>query len=143
MTTREPPRLALALLDWLVPDSGEMAGDLIEAYEQRPSPWWVWREVLAAIAFAWRNPAEDIRPLRLVDLQPAEAIERTRRFDRREKPVSPTASPLAGISGLTTAVLALLMTLVMPSAWWLFGASLLAGAALGLFMIARRRSRVG
>jgi len=34
------------------------------------------------------------------------------------------------------------MTLVVPSAWWLFGASLLAGAVLGLFMIARR-SRVG
>ncbi len=142
MTKSGPPWLALALLEWLVPDSSAIAGDLIERYEQRPSRRRVWREVVAAIVFAWGNPADDIRPLRLVDLQPADAIERTRQFDRRDKPLNPTASPLAGIGGLTAAVLALLMTLVVPSAWWLFGASLLAGAVLGLFMIARR-SRVG
>ena len=44
MTTREPPRLALALLERFAPDGHFLAGDLIEEYRRRPSRWRVWRE---------------------------------------------------------------------------------------------------
>jgi hypothetical protein len=141
MIKRDPPRLPLALLKWLAPDSDALAGDLIEAYELNPSRWRLWREVLGAIAFARRGRADDIRPLRLTDLQPADAIERSRRFALRLKPVSLRASPLAGTGGLPVPLLALLMTLVMPGAWWLFGAAVLSGIALGAAMIALHRSR--
>src|SRR5262245_58912216 len=122
MTRRTPPRLAVALLERFVPDSAHLAGDLVEQYDRRPSRWRVWREVLAAIAIAWLQKPDEIRPLRLVDLQPSDAIDRTRRFHRMT-PVSLNASPLAGTGGLTTAVLALVTTLVMPAAWWLIGIS--------------------
>jgi hypothetical protein len=135
--------MALALLERVVPDSAHLAGDLHEAYARRPSRWRVWREVLAAIAIAWLQRSDEIRPLRLVDLQPSDAIERTRRFDRRITPVSPTASPLAGIGGLTTAVLALVTTLVMPAAWWLIGLSILGGVALGVVLILDHRDDIG
>jgi hypothetical protein len=143
MRLREPPRLALALLERVVPDSAHLAGDLHEEYERRPSRWRVWREVLAAIAIAWLQRSDDIRPLRLVDLQPADAIERTRRLDRRITPVSLNASPLAGVGGLTTVVLALVATLVMPAAWWLIGISILGGVALGVAMILDHRDNIG
>jgi len=79
MTIRRPPRLALALLERLVPGSALLAGDLTEEYGRRPSRWRVWREVIAAIAIAWFARPDEIRPLRLVDLQPSDAIERTSR----------------------------------------------------------------
>jgi hypothetical protein len=143
MTTREPPRLALALLERLVPDSAFLAGDLIEEYQRRQSRCWLWWEVLAAIAIAWCKRPDEIRPLRLVDLQPADAVERTRRIGLRFEPVNVTASPLHGIGGLGIAALALLMTLVMPAAWWLLLGSMLAGVVLGVVMIATHRSRLG
>ena len=99
--------------------------------------------MLAAIAIAWSNRPDEIRPLRLVDRQPDEAVERTRRIGRRVEPVNLTASPLDGIGGLGIAALVLLMTLVMPAAWWLLLGSMLAGIVLGLVMVATRRSRIG
>jgi sterol desaturase/sphingolipid hydroxylase (fatty acid hydroxylase superfamily) len=120
-----------------------MAGDLLEEYERRPSRWRVWREVLAAIAIARFERTDDIRPLRLVDLQPSDAIERTRRIRRHLKSVNLAASPLDGIGGLGLAVLLLLMTLVMPAAWWLFVVAVFAGTVLGVVMIAVHRRRNG
>ncbi len=143
MTTREPPRRALALLERLVPDSAFLAGDLTEEYQRRQSRCWLWWEVLGAIAIAWCHRLDDIRPLRLVDLQPADAVERTRRMGLRFEPVNLTASPLNGIGGLGIAALALLTTLVMPAAWWLLLGSLLGGVGLGVVMIAAHRGRIG
>jgi hypothetical protein len=143
MTTRHPPRLALALLERLVPDSAYLAGDLTEEYQRRFSRCRLWWEVLAAIAIAWSNRPDEIRPLRLVDRQPDDAVERTRRIGRRFEPVNLTASPLYGIGGLGIAVLVLLMTLAMPAGWWLLLGSMLAGIVLGLVMVARHRSRIG
>lgn len=143
MTTREPPRLALALLERLVPDGAFLAGDLTEEYQRRPSRIWLWWQVLGAIAIAWWHRPDEIRPLRLVDLQPGDAVERTRRMGLRFDPVNVAASPLNGIGGLSIATLALVMTLVAPAAWWLFLASVLAGAVLGVSLIATHRSRTG
>jgi sterol desaturase/sphingolipid hydroxylase (fatty acid hydroxylase superfamily) len=134
--TRRPPRFALALLEQLVPGSAPIAGDLIEEYERQPSRGRVWREVLAAIAIAWFERTDEIRPLRLVDLQPADAIERTRRIGRHLTSVNLTASPLDGIGGLGLAVLVLLMTVVVPAAWWLVAVAIFAGTVLGIVMIA-------
>jgi len=143
MTRRQPPRFALALLERLVPGSTCMAGDLIERYEQRASRWGIWGEVLAAIAIEWVHRTDEIRPLRLVDLQPADAIERTRRFGRRGSTINLTGSPVYGIGGLGIAILLPLMTLVMPAAWGLFIASIVVGILLGVVMISMRRKRLG
>ena len=139
--TPRPPRLALALLDRYVPDSEPLAGDLLEEFERRPSAVWFWVQVLAAIAAGWRTRTDEIRPLRLVDLQPADALERTRRLSLRFPAVAPGASH-AGVGGLGLAVLAGLVTLVLPAAWWLLAASVLAGCALGVVMIVRSRGGI-
>lgn len=141
MTTRQPPRLAVMLLERVTPGSA-LAGDLIEEYAYRPSRWRVWREVIAAITIAWFERPDEIRPLRLVDLQPCDAIERSRQVLERAEPVNLIASPLYGISGLGMAVLLLVMTLVAPTAWWVLIASMVAGILLGIAMIAVHRSPV-
>jgi hypothetical protein len=40
-------------------------------------------------------------------------------------------------------VLSVIVTAVAPGAWWVLGASMLAGIALGVVMIAMRRHKAG
>lgn len=49
MSTRQPPRPAIALLEHCLQDSEPLAGDLLEASHDR-SRAWLWRQVLFAIA---------------------------------------------------------------------------------------------
>jgi hypothetical protein len=49
MRTRRPSRLALAVLDGLVPDNAPLKGDLLEEFEARRSQWWLWRQVVGAV----------------------------------------------------------------------------------------------
>lgn len=135
---RPTPRLALALLERFVPDSEPLAGDLIEEFERRQSVLWFWWQVLGAVAAAWFAGDAEIRPLRLVDLQPVEALERTRRWCLRFRPVNLSASPVAGVGGLGLVVLASLLTVDMPAAWFVLLASAVAGGALGVLAIAMR-----
>jgi hypothetical protein len=139
MTSHEPPRLPLALLERLVPDSSVLAGDLVEEYRHRRSPWWLWWQVLGAIAIAGFTRPDPIRPLRLVPQPPDEVLERAHRMALHFEPINVTGSPLKGIGGLGIASLALLTTAVKPAAWWLFLASIPAGLVLGVVMIAARR----
>lgn len=88
---------------------------------------------------SWFTRSDEIRPLRLVDLQPTEAVERSRRMSLRFAPVNLTASPVYGVGGLGLLVLALLVTFIMPGAWWVLLASILAGVVLGIAMIATHR----
>jgi hypothetical protein len=59
MTSRQPPRVALGLLEHLVADNEPLIGDLIEGCAERSHAWF-WRQVLfvviaRTIAHAWTN----------------------------------------------------------------------------------------
>ena len=138
MTAPRAPRLALALLERFVPDSEPLVGDLVEEFEARPSTTWFWSQVLAAIAIAWWVRDGEIRPLRLVELQPADAIERSRQLSLRFPPVN--LSPMAGVGGPGLVMLVCFVTRVMPNAWWPLLASAVAGVVLGAVIIAARQS---
>jgi hypothetical protein len=138
MTRRHAPRLALALLERLVPDSEPLAGDLVEDFEQRKSTVWFWLQVLAAVATASFARQIEIRPLRLVHLQPADALERSRRMNLRFRSVNLSGSPVSGVGGLALVICASLVTVVVPGAWWLLLASVLAGVMLAIVTIAMR-----
>ncbi len=133
-------RLAFVLLERVLPDGAPLAGDLIEEFERRQSRLWLWWQVLAAIATACRRRPSDIRPLRLVDLQPTEAAERSRRMNLRVRRINLSASPLPGVGGLGLVALAFLVTAVLPGVWWALLASAIAGASIGLVVLARRRA---
>ena len=141
MTTRRPPRLALALLDRFAPDRAALAGDLVEEFGRRRSRVWFWWQVLAAIATAHAERPVEIRPLRLVDLQPVDALERSRKLNLRFRPVNLSASPVPGIGGLGLVVLALLMSTVAPGAWGWLLASAVAGGVVGIAVGVFRRKR--
>jgi len=137
VTHRDPPPLALTLLEHFVPDDDPLVGDLIEEFSGGRSRRWFWWQVFAAIA-ASRKRADDIRPLKLVDLQPADALERSRRTGLRVRPVNLAASPLRDAGGLGLVALAFLLTIEQPAAWWALLAAMLAGTLIGILMIARR-----
>ncbi|HTL45912.1 MAG TPA: hypothetical protein VL262_16360 [Vicinamibacterales bacterium] len=79
MRRRKSATFALAVLQHFVPDSEALAGDLMEEYGRGRSGGWLWCQVLAAVFAARRGRDDEIRPLKLVESQPADAIERTRR----------------------------------------------------------------
>jgi hypothetical protein len=138
MSPRHSPRLGLVLLRWFVADSA-LAGDLLEEYEGGRSRPWFYLQVFAAVWAEFRTTPAVIRPLQLVDLQPTEAIERSKRMTLRFPPVNLTATPVYGAGGLGLVMLSLLMTLVVPTVWLALAASMLAGVALGVVMILRHR----
>lgn len=137
MTRRHAPRTPIALLEWLVPESSPLAGDLVEEFHRRQSVVWLWWQVLVAIAALFLEQPAEIRPLRLVDQQPMDALERTGQWNRRFRNVNLSASPIPGVGGLGLLVLCALVTLVMPGAWWGLAGSTIAGILLGIALIAR------
>jgi hypothetical protein len=139
MTRRPTPRLALWLLERLVPDAEPLAGDLAEEYVGGRSRWWVWRQVIGAIATALTGPAGDIRPIRLLDAQPLDAMRRTLAFHRRERVVSLNATPTTQFGGLSAVVLGGILTATAPFMWALLAMALAAGTVFGVALIARDR----
>jgi hypothetical protein len=133
-----PPRLALALLNRFVPDDEPLTGDLIEEFAAGRSRAWFWRQTIAAVALTAFQRSDEVRPLRLVDGAAARVVSTA--TTARRKPVNITASPVAGIGGFTIVVLVVLMTIVMPQAWWLVGAAIAAGVVFGVVLIAIRRT---
>jgi uncharacterized protein (TIGR03435 family) len=132
-------RLAIALLEWLVPDSDALAGDLLEEFARRRSLTWLWSQVLAASAHALLHRSDEIRPLKLVDLQPTDAIERSRRLSLQSMQATVTPSPLRGAGGITLAVVVTVLVEVASQLWWIVLASIVAGTVLGLLLIRRHR----
>ncbi len=143
MTPRHPPRLALAVLERLLPDSSPLAGDLTEEFDRGRSRAWFWWQILATLGCAAFRRSDEIRPLRLVDLQPVEAQQRSRRMILRFEPVNLTGTTLPGIGGISVVALAVLVTVLAPVLWLALVGSMLAGVALGILIIVRERRRIG
>lgn len=142
MTAPRVPRLAITLLERFGPDREALVGDLIEEFERRQSRAWLWWQVLAAIAATSLEPAVEIRPLRLVDLQPVDAAERARRLLLRPREINLTGTAVSGVGGISLLVFCALVTIVAPGIWLGVLASILAGILFGLALI-RRRDRPG
>lgn len=142
MTDQQPPRVGLLLLEYFVPDSEPLAGDLVEEFRRRPSRAWFWWQVIAALSMTHVTASDEIRPLQLVDLPPCDVLERSRQRNLRFRPVNLTASPLQGVGGLGLVALLLLMTVVVPAVWWVMLASTLGGLALGIILVVKNRKEL-
>lgn len=135
---RRAPRLALELVKRFVPDSEALAGDLVEEFATGRSYAWLWWQVLGAVFATWRDRPVEIRPLRLVDVQPADAVERSWQVALRRRRVNLSASPLPDIGGLGLVLMGFLVTVVTPGAWWALVAAAVGGVLTGVVLIAVR-----
>ena len=137
-------RLAIRLLESLRPDCEALAGDLLEEAAQGRSHLWLGYQVLAAVLDGWavRSATREIRPLRLVEHQPLDAIERLQRWASRSDAVNLSASPIASVGGLGLLILAVLVSLTAPAFWCVVVVSVL-GSVIGAarFLAPRRDLR--
>jgi predicted lysophospholipase L1 biosynthesis ABC-type transport system permease subunit len=138
MTHRAPPTRPLALLERFVSDSDPLAGDLLEEFRQRQSSAWLWLQALAAIAIHLLTRSHTIRPLRLLETQPPDAVERSQRLYHRDRSINLGASPLSSVGGLGLVSLAALLTRVAPHAWLVLLVGAIAGLSSGIVIIATR-----
>jgi hypothetical protein len=144
MTTRRPPRLAVALLTRHVPDSEALLGDLTEEFQAGRSSLWFWRQVLGAMAVSAMNRPREVRPLRLVDEADRSLPLKARLAprDRELRPINLSASPLGIVGGLGLLTMGVLIAIVLPEAWVFFAIAAAFGLALGLVLVAISRRRV-
>ncbi len=141
MMTRRPPRLAMRLLDYFLPDNEPLTGDLLEEFERRQSRCWFWRQALAAILSTSRVRFTDARaPLGLIERDVPAALPRSMFPLRRD--VNLTASPIHGVGGLGLLALAFLVSVATPGAWLIMVAIVLSGSLLGV-VLAVIRHRAG
>jgi hypothetical protein len=139
MSDRSLPRV-LALLERILSDDGPLVGDLLEEFERRRSYPWLWWQVLGAlVARAFARPP-DIRPLRLVDDQPVDAMVRTHRLRMRCRPVNLSASPISDVGGIGLLLLIAHVSVTVPGAWVGLLAAMIGGVGLG-FVLVRLRIR--
>jgi len=145
MTTRRPPRLAVALLTRHVPDSEALLGDLTEEYQGGRSRLWFWRQVFGAVAVAAMNRPREVRPLRLVDEADRSLPLKARLAprDRELRPINLSASPLGIVGGLGLLAMGVLIAMVLPEAWIFFTIAAAFGLVLGFVLVAisKRRAR--
>jgi hypothetical protein len=141
MTSLQPPRLAVALLNRLVPENEPLAGDVLEEFRARRSRLWLWRQVLVAVACAALSRKREVRPLRLVGVDAA--AHRDGRSPQRTRVVnlSATPAPSLGVGGLGLVMLGILVTQVRPAAWALLAAGAAGGILLAVAIIIARRRR--
>lgn len=133
--TPHPPRFALALLNWLVPENNPLIGDLVEEFERRRSRVWFWRQAIVAIAASRLAPRRETTPLGLADGPLPIAREEL------HVPVNLSASPLASAGGLGIVALGVIVALYRPGAWWFVLAAIAGGLVIGVVRVLLTRGR--
>jgi hypothetical protein len=141
MSDRPVPR-SLLLLERLLPDDGPLVGDLLEEVGRGRSHAWLWWQVAGALASRAFGPRGDIRPLRLVEHQPVEAMIRTHRLRTRFRPVNLSASPISDVGGIGLLLLTAHVSVTVPGAWVALLTAMIAGAGFGLALAAVRAWRL-
>ena len=144
MTRSQPSSLILALLRFVASGNEALAGDLIEEWRRgRPSRWF-WRQLLVALVAAswasWRTHSAQPEIIHLIGDAP---------FDRSSRSldlIDPATINLSGIKvrgigGLGLLAAILLITIVIPQAWFLVLAGLTGGIIVGVATILRRHDR--
>ena len=140
MTQSDPTWLAARLLRFVATEQEALAGDLLEERRGR-SRRWFWWQILRAVAltcWAKRKPAPVV-----VGLADRSADGRYRRaFGLLDPaPMLLSGQRLRGVGGSGLLGTILLITLVLPQAWFLVLFSLAGGVVIGIVLVRRRRDR--
>ena len=142
MTVSHPPRLATALLYRVFDEDEPLVGDLLEGFGRHPSRLWFWRQTLSAIAFRSRRPSRHDHPLGLAPRSVALRIDADS-TKTAWRPINLSASPVTHAGGLGVVILATLVAVVRPQAWWLFVPAVVGGIiiAVAIGFVRRRHER--
>jgi hypothetical protein len=135
MSTHRAPRLAVALLNWLLPEHEPLTGDLLEEFQRRHSRLWFWRQTIAAVVLSRRASRRQLTTVRLSD-KPLPV-----RYDEIRLPIRLSASPFPIGGGLGIASLGVVVAMYRPGAWWFLIVAVAGGLVLGVLKVLRTRRR--
>ncbi len=131
---------AVRLVERFTPDGEALAGDLLEEHANGRTAVWVWWQALGAlVAVVWPSAPSEIRPLTLVEAQPAEAYARANVLLRRPVDINLGTNPAGHVGGLGITILAALAGHRAPVLLWFLVAAIVSGAVLGVIRIRRGR----
>jgi hypothetical protein len=135
MSTLRPPRLAVVLLNRLLPENEPLTGDLLEEFQRRRSRLWFWRQTIAAVVLSRRASRRLLTTVRLSD-KPLPL-----RYDEIRLPIRLSASPFPIAGGLGIASLGVVVAMYRPGAWWFPIVAVAGGLVLGVLKVLRTRHR--
>ena len=117
MNRPQPSSLVLAILRFVEFGNEALAGDLAEELRAGRSRTWLWRQLIrAAFTTAWRKrTSEDAMNLR--------------------------GSRVRGVGGGGLLGTVMLITIVLPQAWFVVASGIAGGVVIGVVMIVRRHAR--
>jgi MFS family permease len=134
---RRGSALALWLLNHLAHRNEPLAGDLLEQFRVRRSVWWLWSQLLLAIALGSFRQSHTPAALNLNQLDP---IVLEWLVDRKLAPRRVTmGSPVEGVGGLGMMLIGFLLSTVVPDVWYFVMGGIICGVGLGLTLAYRRR----
>lgn len=141
MSRCQPSSLVLALLRFVESENEALAGDLVEEWRGGRSRTWFWKQLVQAMfVTAWRRRTSQAEALRPVSVAPFE------RPGQRFVLIDPATMNLRGVrvrgvggGGLLGIVM--LITIVLPQAWFVVFGGIAGGVVIGVAMIARRHAR--
>ena len=138
MIVDQPSRPARAFLRLLAGCNEPLSGDLLEEFRRGRSEGWLWGQLLLACLHGSFQSRQAPVALNLTSIDPviAEWLM-SRRLPTR--PINLSA-PGEGIGGLGLMVFGLLLTSVVPGAWWFVVASIASGVVLGTATAYLRRN---
>ena len=141
MNRSQPSSLVLALLRFVESENESLAGDLIEEWRAGRSRTWFWKQLVqATFVTAWRRRTSEAEAMRPVPTAPFERPGQ--RFDL----IDPATMNLRGfrvrgVGGGGLLGIVMLITIVLPQAWFVVFGGVAGGVVIGVAMIARRHAR--
>jgi hypothetical protein len=144
MTPIRPSRAALALLEWATGRNQALIGDVLEEYQVRRSRVWLWKQVLLAVIVrpSYTRPEGAVDDGSVFKLNPVAHPANSpiaRRIALEPLRINVSSIQAQGIGGLGLLWVILVMTLVMPAAWWLAVCGLAGGLVLGTVLVMKHR----
>jgi hypothetical protein len=136
----EPSWLARVVLTHLVRNEA-LTGDLLEAYRGSPSRPWLWRQILIALVVGMRHPraCAAAQPAGIFALDPHWQPSGSRYEPMPPVAINMSGIPVDGVGGLGLVAIAVLISFVMPAAWWLLVCGVIGGAVIGGYLVFSRR----
>lgn len=139
--TRSTSWVSASLLRFVASENEALAGDLEELAAARSRRWFWGQLVRAVLLTLWAKRTPQPAIVRVVTATPWDRPDRTLGL-LDPATINLSGTKVRGIGSLGLLAVIILITLVMPQAWFLVLMGLTGGIVVGVVLV-RRRSRVG